>query len=246
MARRKRPVGKRIYSIATLLERQPKALAKDPRYPQMIESLAGSDYLLSLRFNRRCYSLLHQGVIKPEHLENFYRTYRLPRHAFFPLFLAVKRAYLDERERAREQREEAIARLSGQLPPLVKVYWEAFPRWERRLRQGRGPVLFNRKILPKSLKKARLYASFDGADWTELFEAYYDELIRELFLRHESEGRMLLDRFILKLPPPPEKVDPKLIKARYRELSLIFHPDKGGEGGYFLKIKEARDRLTGD
>jgi hypothetical protein len=243
MARRKRPVGRKIYTIPYLLDKQPKGLAKDPRYKAMIDSLANEERLISLRFNRRCYSLLHDGVIKPENLDDFYRTYRLPRHPFFPLFLAIKRSYLSDRSEKKQDKEKTIAVSVGRLSPLLKAYWTAFSRWESKCRGGKKAVLFNRIVYPSSIKKARDYLSRSHGEWILFFEEYLNKVLEENHIRYDREGEMLLDRFILKLPPPPTVPVRGDIIRGFRTLSLEYHPDKGGDAEFFLKIKEARERL---
>ena len=80
------------YQLNTyLLDKQPKALVRDTKYPLLISYYRSSPLLMRIRFNKRCYSLLHNAVIKPEHLENFYKTYRLPKDSFFPLFSMIKK-----------------------------------------------------------------------------------------------------------------------------------------------------------
>ncbi len=239
---RRIPAGKKIYSIAYLLEKQPGALRKDPRYLPMRESLEGSQRLLALRFNRRCYTLLHRAVIAPENLEHFYRTYRLPRHPFFPLFLAVKKSYLDSRERARVEREELIRQTVDSLPPLVRTYWGAFIGWEESLGR-RGAPLFRACLYPRTKKKAREYLSLSRGEWILLYRDYLERGKGKYGALGEKEGRRLLDRFALDLPPPPAPVDQGMVKSHYRRLSLEYHPDRGGDGEIFRLIGEARERV---
>ncbi len=244
MARRI-PKGRKIYSISYLMDKQPKGIRKDPRYGFLLDSLRGSDRLLSLRFNRRCYTLLNRCVVGPEKLESFYRTYRLPRHPFFPLFLSIKRAYLDEKDKARAEREEKILSLLQKLPAREQEYLFAFARWESGRREGRKARTFQREIYPRTLKKARLYLSRNKCDWIGCFETFRRDVIGDTAEYSGDEGQVLIDRYILGLPPGPEPLNREEIKTRYRTLSLENHPDRGGSGEMFLIVKEAYERLSG-
>ncbi|MDC7221181.1 MAG: hypothetical protein PQJ59_14690 [Spirochaetales bacterium] len=244
MGRRKRPVGRTIYSIPRLLDDQPAKLKKNPAYSRMVESLIGAEKLLSLRFNRRCYSLLHNAVIKPEHLENFYRTYRLPRHPFFPMFLALKRSYLEERERARKEREQAIARYVGEIDEGVRAYWNAFSDWERRFRGGKNSIT-HRYFYPSTLKKARAYSAYSYGEWCYYFRDYLELMKKSSTgVREDDEGRFILNRYILNLLPPPAVISLGDVKRHYRKLSLVHHPDRGGEPDLFMLIRRAYGKLT--
>ena len=244
MGRRKRPSGRKIYTIAYLLDKQPKGLRKDPRYGAMTESFSGSRDLGRLRFNRRCYSLLNEGIIKPEQLDDFYRTYRLPRHPFFPLFLAVKTSYLRERDRVRKEREEYIRTRFEELPLPLKLYLREFALWEKGLRGGGKAVIFHRMIYPGSKKRVHSYLAFGAGDWERVFSSFTEAVQREFPHGRDRNGRILLDRFTLNYPPPPEPLERKILKERYRQLCFASHPDRGGEEEDFLRIREAYERLV--
>ena len=242
MARRI-PRGREIYTIASLLDKQPAGLKKDFRYERLLDSLKGSDRLLSLRFNRRCYTLLDRCIISPENLENFYRTYRLPRHPFFPLFLSVKKAYLNERTRIMEEREKRILSLLEELPGPVQAFLLAFARWESYRRGGGKALIFQRRIYPRTLKRARQYRSWNRRDWIGCFDEFRREVLEDTADARGDDGGQMADRFVLGLPPWPEPLSPKEIKARYRLLSLENHPDRGGGEEAFMMVKEAYERL---
>ena len=127
MARRRRSPGSRRYSLADLLAKQPKSLQKHDYYQSLLAHYYSSERLKGLRVSQRCYTLLHTCRIRPEHLKEFYRTYRLPRDPFFPLFFRIKRDYLEQRRRQEEARRTYIHAQVRRLPApiLSSIYpWD--------------------------------------------------------------------------------------------------------------------------
>lgn len=243
--RKKRPKGRNIYDVSTLLERQPKGLRKDPRYEQMLLSLRENPRILKLKFNRRCYSLLHDGVIREEHLQNFHRTYRLPPHPFFALFFSIKRDYLENREQAARDRTVYIKEKMEFLPEYVRESMNRMIRLEKRYR-GTGSVpFFKASIYPRSKKKADQFARFDHSRWILFFETSLERLAE----KYPDIPEMELDRIkaglILQcsISDPLTGQERKDISRNYREFSKSYHPDTGGDSRFFIRLKWARDLL---
>lgn len=246
--RRRRTSSARTYSLAYLLSRQPKTLAKHGQYAVMLAQFSSSERLQGLRISRRCYTLLHQARIAPHNLGNFYRTYRLPADPFFPLFFAIKRDYLAGRERATEERRQYILAAVRALPrdTLTRIKYLGY--LERHYNAAGGSPVWQKQLFPGSRKKADAYARFTPSDWHALFRDHLGMLVD----RYPRLTRTIADRvlacFVLGMIPemiPPARPSPPVIARTYRRLSLLHHPDRGGDPTLFISIKRARDVLVG-
>lgn len=244
--RRRRPAGRTIYSIEYLLDKQPKTLKKREEWPLMISYLNSEPRLLKLRFNRRCYSLLHNAVIRPEHLENFYRTYRLPQHPFFPLFFMIKREYLDERDTKKREREEYIHKGLMKLPLYVRDVFTLTVRMEKSINGGDRCPVYRRSFIPRSKKKMDAYNRYSHGDWIRFFEEYLDLLATHYEKLPLSKVEYLDASLVLQCRPNPDynPLDRDVVISNYRKLSKEHHPDRGGDASLFIKIKWAKDILS--
>ncbi|HKJ85217.1 MAG TPA: hypothetical protein VKA06_04040 [Spirochaetia bacterium] len=243
--RSRRPA--RTYSIGYLLARQPKSLAKHANYRAMVAHYHASAPLQHLRMSGRCYALLNNARIAPHNLQNFYRTYRLPGNPFFPLFFAIKRDYLAERERVKEARRQYILAGMRALPPDVLAQIKYLGYLERHYNAGGLSPLWQSRIFPSSKKKVDAYASHTTADWLALYRRH----LAELEERYRGLNQLIADRvlacFALGIVPdrvPPARPAPFEISRQYRRLSLETHPDRGGDPSMFIEIKRARDTLV--
>lgn len=246
--RRRRPARPaRTYSIAYLLARQPKSLAKHSNYRAMMANYHASAPLQHLRISRRCYTLLNNARIAPHHLQNFYRTYRLPGNPFFPLFFAIKRDYLAERERVKEARRQYILAGMRALPQEVLAQIKYLGYLERHYNAAGLSPLWQNSIFPSSKKKVDAYARRATADWLAIYRSHLAELVK----RYRGLSTLIADRvlacFALGIIPdgiPPARPAALEISRRYRSLSLQTHPDRGGDPSMFIEIKRARDTLV--
>lgn len=253
--RRTRPA--KTYTIAYLLSRQPKTLSKRPEYPLLLTHYHASDRLKRLRFSRRCYSLLNHARISPQNLHHLYRTYHLPADPFFPLFLTAKRAYLAERARIKEERRQYILERMRSLPPEVLATVRYLGHLERNLNAaGRSPV-WQAELFPSSKKAANELAARSSADWDCAVARHLAALRRRYTRLAPSVVERVLACHVLGLIPdpgraqsatcrtlriPPDPSDEEVVR-RYRTLSLLYHPDRGGDQARFIEIKRARDLL---
>ena len=246
--RRRRPVGKKIYTIDYLLNKQPKSLAKDSNYLTMINYLKSSSNLRGIKFNKRCYSLLNNAVIKPEHLINFYKTYRLPKHPFFPLFFMIKRDYLKSRELKKKEKLDYIDHRMEELPKNVLRYLQFVMKMESGYNRSGLHPLYTEVITPKTKKQVDMFSSYSHGDWLKFFKSYLGMLLSR-YQRSSSEKIDSLSAcFILDCIPdyPSELPSVSIIKNNYRRMSKMYHPDTGGDATLFLEIKWARDVLLSD
>lgn len=247
----------RTYTIAYLLSKQPKTLAKQPEYPLLMTHYHASDRLKSLRFSRRCYTLLHHARVAPHNLHHFYRTYHLPADPFFPLFFAAKRAYLAEREHIKEERRRYILERMRSLPPDVLATVRYLGHLERHYNAaGRSP-LWQSDLFPSSKKAANQLAARTTSEWAEVVGHHLATLQRRYRRLPSSVAERVLACHVLGLIPDPGRgsssvsrtlpVPPRVsreqVVRRYRTLSLLHHPDHGGDHARFIEIKRARDVL---
>ena len=242
---RRRPIGKTVYTINLLLTKQPKALTRDKTYDLMISYFRSSPVLQSVKFNKRCYSLLNEAVIKPEHLNNFYRTYRLPRTPFFPLFFMIKRNYLLNRELKKREKQEYIIDRMNNLPPYVVKFLKLVKDLEQEYNRANKSPVFKSHIMAKTKKKADAYYRYNHGDWILFFNNYFELLLKEyerlLLVKIEQLSACLI---LMCIPEHFfEFPNESLVKKHYRSFSKKYHPDTGGDSLMFLEIKKARDFL---
>lgn len=244
--RRTRRTPVRKYTIAHLLEQQPKSLRKNPDYKLMLSHFHSSPRLKNLRMSRRCYSLLLHGKIAEHNLVHFYRTYRLPKDPFFPLYFKIKREYLDDRRRRREDKTRYIAEEMRSLPEPYLGFIRYLARFEKELnRAGKNPV-WDEHLFPKTKKLARAYREYGREEWLEVFTRYADALEARYRNLNGIAADSLLACFILECVPedPKNPPDRETVVRNYRRMSKIHHPDRGGSEAHFVALKWARDVLS--
>jgi hypothetical protein len=204
--------------------------------------------LSSVRFSRRCYSLLNNARIAPHNLAHFYRTYRLPEDPFFPLFFKIKRDYLEERARVREARRQYILDTMRSLPPHVLGFIKYLGHLEKRYTAGGSYPLWQKNLFPATKKQARAYAGYELTDWVGVFRLHL-RLLRDRYpALSPAFCEKLLACFVLEYLPtqiPPVWPGRPAVQLQYRRLSLEHHPDRGGDPRGFIELQWAREVLTG-
>jgi hypothetical protein len=247
--RGRKPVKK--YSLSYLLSRQPKSLRKNEYYPIMLNYFYSSSKLQTLRFSRRCYSLLLHAKIDPHNLHHFYRTYRLPRDPFFPLYFKIKREYMQEQQRKKEEKTRYIADTMRRLPPPILEFIKYLARLEQRYNYSNRYPMWNKHLFPTTKKRVHEYLHFDFQDWIGFFRHYLDLLAGRYRALTGKTKEKLLACFILECLPElrasgrePKWPDEAQVIRQYRRLSLQHHPDQGGNGQVFVELQRARDLLS--
>jgi len=238
------------YSLGYLLSKQPKSLQKSQFYEEMLLHYRSSARLQNLRISRRCYSLLQRAVIKPEYLNNFYRTYHLPRDPFFPLFLRIKQDYLEQRRQKQEQKMRYIADKMRGLPPDTLAFIKYLAAFEQQYNRTDNFPVWTTHLFPTTKKRVNEYSSFSRTEWIALFSAHLQRLEQRYRELDELTTKRLLAAYILECLPQKNNIDrlqPDLQAAarNYRRLSKLYHPDLGGEGDFFLQLQWAKEVLTG-
>lgn len=215
----------------------------------MIGHFRASQRLQRLRIGRRCYTLLNNARIHQHNLAHFYRTYRLPSDPFFPLFFAIKREYLAERRRVQEERHRYILQQVRALPEPVLATIKYLGHLERYYNDSSRSPLWQRRLFPSSKKQVREYGRYDATDWMRCFRNH----LRRLQERYGAPTDVAIERivasFMLGIIPeriPPQRPDIPMVSRTYRKLSLLHHPDRGGDPEMFIEIKRARDTLLSE
>ncbi len=221
----------------------------------MITHYHANPRLQSVRISSRCYTLLDTARIAPEHLENFYTTYRLPRDPFFPLFFLCKRAYLAERERIRQARRHYIIKRMRSLPEPVLRTIRYLGYLERSVNYAGESPLWQKHLFPGSKKQADAYLRRSSTDWQLAVRTHLSTLRSRYPRLKASVTDHIAALSILELLPDVRQEDGHAsvtattalpaheIQTSYRRLSLIHHPDRGGDAQLFITLKEARDYL---
>ncbi|MFW5711860.1 MAG: hypothetical protein ACOCZA_07920 [Spirochaetota bacterium] len=253
MRRRARRI--KVYSLGYLLSKQPKSLQKHQYYGEMLSYYRSSPRLQKLRISRRCYSLLQHATIKPEFLHNFYITYRLPKDPFFPLFLRVKRDYLQERERKRQAKMQYIAAKMRTLPPQILSFIKFLAAFEQHYNSAGNFPVWTLYMFPTTKKRVREYADLTPEEWLQHFRNHLQHLQQRYRNLDESTTERVLAAYVLDcLPEQGDKSetpkaglpqpDVQTVLRNYRRLSKLHHPDLGGDGALFLQLQWAKEVLT--
>jgi hypothetical protein len=247
--RRKRSAGKRSYSLAYLLEKQPAGIQKHKRYQEILLYYRSSERLKKLRFNRRCYSLLLHAKIAPRNLDNFYRTYRLPRDPFFPLYFAVKREYLAALEEKRAEKRKIIVSGLKTLPRREFDFLLYLASLEQRLNSTGACPLWAEELFPSSRKKLSMMLKYTREDWIERYRIHLSSLAGRYRSFEEAESDRILAGFILEIIPGRSCTGKDMqtavqdVKNAYRRLCKEYHPDAGGDPVMFVHLKWAEQTL---
>ncbi|MDC7231754.1 MAG: hypothetical protein PQJ58_00860 [Spirochaetales bacterium] len=237
--------GKKNLTLQRLLERQPAALAGYSGYELMISHYRSSEKLRNLKMNRQCYRLLDKAIIRPEHLPNLYRTYRLPDDPFFPLFLSIKTDYLRQRLRIKEERDIYILNQMKLLPREKRKMIRFLAELEESISAGSVRHCWDKNIYPGSKKRAGAMRKMTEKEWTRLVDSHFRDLTGTYHRKAEDLNRIRACLFLGILPElsPFYLPDADRINRAYRKKSRTCHPDSGGEEDLFIRLQQERDLL---
>jgi hypothetical protein len=226
------------------LDSQSGPVRRHPDFAALERLLGESAALRRVRLPRVAYSLLDEPRLDPRCVCDFCSTYRLPESSFVAIFLTIK-----------WERRAALAARRTRLAGEIRAIMDSCPsdvlaliRYLEEAERGRNedrPV-WKKRLFPATKKRALQMAKFSRAEWLELLTDYIATLrgsYRRLAL---PDTEALIACMILKCLPDPATgrlQDPGTIKARYRMLCKIHHPDAGGSEERFLLLKKARDSL---
>ncbi len=236
---------KRYYTLASLLDAQPKGLVKDSRHRLLWDHFMSSEKLQKLRISRRCYRLLDRARIKPGNLASFYRTYKIPRDAFFPLFLAVKSKWIEDRQSWKERRIKRIEIVMEKLPRRRKKEMERLKILEKALNPAGKAPLWKLFISPSTIKRSEEILIQSDIEWLNLYSRYLGGLT-ERYHNFSNSKALRVEALLLlgfELTETGYKPGEREINEHFRTLSKTHHPDRGGNSVVFRRLKTARDVL---
>jgi hypothetical protein len=229
-----------------LLEAQPARLKRLPEYRELLTLLNADPRLGRARLSPLALDLLNKPRLKPEFLGNFFKTYRLPKHDFFKVFLRLRWEYAHSLAAARLDRAARLEGIMAGYPPEARAFIAFFKGLER----GRDPRRFWADLdpVPRTLTRARELAALSPEAWTRYCLGAIDSLRARrpslpLFPNAELAALAILGC----LPDPRSLRAPtaQRIKAAFRARSKEAHPDLGGDAAAFKRLKRARDFLLG-
>ncbi len=237
---------KRYCTLASLLDAQPKGLVRDSRHRLLWDHFMSSEKLQKLRISRRCYSLLDRARIKPENLESFYRTYRLPRDAFFPLFLAVKSKWIDDRLIWKEKRKEKIEQNMERIPHRRKKEIAELKSLEESCSPAGKAPLWKHFLSPSTIKRAGELSVQGELEWLNIYSLFLGSLT-DRYQSFSSRDALRTEALLLlgfELTETGREPGKREVNERFRTLSKSHHPDRGGNSDIFRRLKTAREVLN--
>jgi hypothetical protein len=236
-----KPVKK--YSILYLLNHQTKTFMKHRDYQTLAGLYNASPSLKTLKFTRKCLTLLNTAGVPPEHLSSFYNSYNLPRHPFFPLFLKIKKEFSDGKKDAKRKKDEYIIKRMNSVLPDARIFIAYLARYEKSLNNRKRFPEWTKFIYPGTKKQADKLTKFSRLEWAELFSSYVERLEKRYKDIDKKYAGKIVSLFVMELPIKKHSEDE--IKKQYRMLSKKYHPDVGGDSAYFNLLQKAREVLCG-
>lgn len=230
-ARRLRPstntrAGAADRTLLQLLDAQPAAFKKDPRYASLSERLRINPALRQARLTRLAWRLLNEPRLKPQFVANFMETYRQPKDPFYRSFLELKWDIKARSSALRSERAARIDAICAAWPEPVKN----MARWltETERLQTRLTPVCNRALKVTTLKAANLQCAWSCAQWLRYLGGLIKDLERTYPGFAPAPAQELLDWMLLEsLPEPGSRKKPAAasLKAGWRRAGKRWHPD---------------------
>ena len=86
---------KKKYTLLLLLQKQPKKIKKYETFTSLVLIYNQSDELKKIKLQYKSYIELNYARIEPDNLIHFYRKNKINKNIFFPMFLTLKKKYVD-------------------------------------------------------------------------------------------------------------------------------------------------------
>ncbi len=163
-------------SILDLLKRQPKIIKKTSLFVDIVTIYNSSLELKRLKISNYCFNLLNKAKILPEKLNIFYKKFKLPKSYFFPLFLKLKKEYIDKLNKKKREKNLYIYNKMITLSENIKSFIKFFAVLEKKLNKAKKSPLWNKLIYPKSKSKVDKYLRYNNIEWVILFFNFLAEL----------------------------------------------------------------------
>ncbi|HNZ28010.1 MAG TPA: hypothetical protein PLG34_09445 [Spirochaetota bacterium] len=229
------------YTLLTLLEKQPKALKKCSEFIYLANLFNSSSVLKQMSLSLAAYRLLNRVQIKSDSIERFLKFYKLPANAFFPLFLLMKKKYLDKTTALKKKKEENIRKILNNLSSSKKIILKSLLEDEKKY--NIKITLWRKYFFPNSLKKAEKLIKISNIELSEIIESFMEDFKKKYDNCISIKYKKVLCKFIMETAL--NKISPGVVRKNYRELSKKYHPDLGGDPAHFKKLSEAKNILLG-
>jgi hypothetical protein len=229
------------YSLHYLLSKQPESVKKNKYFKLMRDYYNSSDALKNLIISNKFYSILNKSKIIPEKIGLFYQVYKIPKNPFFPLFLKIKKEYLEKQKKNKREQIQYKLKKMKKLPEQIQDYLKEFAKYEKNLNKKNACPVWLKIIFPGSKKQADSLILLKKDDWIKIFNLYINQLKRKYLNFNENQFNNLTSLFILELPVNNTSLD--IIKLQYRKLSKSYHPDSGGNSKDFNMLQNAYKSL---
>ncbi len=132
------------------------------------------------------------------------------------------------------------------LPPKTVRFIRFLAEWEQELNPKSEFPYWMKYLLPRTKKRLHEYEEFNSLEWYIFYYTYLTGLAAHYHLKPAPLAEKLAACSMLELVPTanpfsfPEK---RVIMKSYRSLCRSYHPDRGGDPAFFLKLQESREVL---
>lgn len=227
--------------ILELLKKQPKKVKINPLFFDIVNIYNSSNELKKIKISNHCCNLLNKAKILPQNLDSFYKKFKLPKNSFFPLFLKLRKEYLEKLNIKKKEKNLYIYNKMKILPQSVKFLMRLLSIIEKELNKFKKIPLWNKIIYPKSKAKVNQYLKYNNIEWSLLFNNFIAELVKKYGYKVDSEIIRKIDLFILEIED--QEYSNEAILKKFRHLCKKYHPDHGGDARYFNILKNTKDKL---
>jgi len=138
----------------------------------------------------------------------------------------------DVKRRVRKLKKlEIKIRFNGEAIPGAALVWDKF---------------FDLSGVPAGNAKYTysMLSALGKNEYKSIVDEFFAYVYFEFYLENEIGGAGVYDPSALTLLGLPLNADERDIKKRFRELAMMYHPDKGGAAADFIELMQAYERLV--
>ncbi len=224
---------KQQYSIADLLQSQPKAFKLLPNYALLNNMYAADKSLHAVVFSANNYRLLNRAKLSYSQLTKLCSRFRIKSNLFFALFVKYKQQYFTDTKKAKIQKQNKIENILSKMNADKKNLLKFFLAEEKK--HNKKVTLWRKYFYILSNKKALFLCSSNNLEFYLIAKSYTEDFR----LKYHADAKYFSQKlisFALELPQIPS--DAEIIKNKYRILSKKYHPDIGGNSILFKTLVE--------
>ncbi len=225
--------------LNTLIDRIPASYKKNTDYIKLVTFFNSSKYIRTLWVPNKAHSLLKTGTIPPDKISLFYNKYSIKPDPFFPQYLKLITMI---KQAAYKRKAERAKKITELLKKTGDKYNIALQSIIEASKTDRNVLLeVQRSLKVKTIKDAKIISEYDSF---QLFNKLNNIIKIHRILNTKRLFEIVAD-IVLDCGLP---VNDETFKRKFRELSLIHHPDRGGDAYRFnilLNIKKQFISFTG-